>query len=80
MRRGLVSGNETTRFLEFQTLRMKSFLPLVLAILLSVQSAYPWGGDGHRAIADAAKGMLTPQAKSSVEKILGNDDLASIST
>ena len=59
---------------------MKLFLPFVLAILLSMQPAYPWGGDGHWAIADAAKGMLNPQAKASVEKILGNDDLASVST
>jgi hypothetical protein len=37
---------------------------------------YPWGGDGHRAIAEAARGMLTPEARAKVEKILGNDDLA----
>ena len=59
-------------------LRLRSILLCLL--FLTVPRAYPWSAEGHQAIAEAAKGMLTPQAKSNIEKILGNDDFASIST
>src|SRR5476651_2142770 len=57
---------------------MKCFPLLLCLMLLSGPRAYPWGGDGHRAISEAARGMLTPEAKAKIEKILGNDDLAAI--
>jgi hypothetical protein len=41
--------------------------------------AYPWGAQGHQAIGEAARSMLTPAARIEIQKILGNDDLASIS-
>lgn len=55
-------------------------IPLLLVCVLwfIAPQAYPWGGDGHRAIAEAARGMLTPEARAKIEKILGNDDLAAI--
>jgi len=40
--------------------------------------AYPWGAEGHRALALVAEENLTADARSHVAKILGNDDLASI--
>src|ERR1017187_1388636 len=40
--------------------------------------AYPWGVEGHRALATVAGENLTADARSHVVKILGNDDLASI--
>jgi hypothetical protein len=59
---------------------MKTYLRVFCALLLAVTRAYSWGGNGHRAITEAAAGMLTPKAKASVVKILGNEDLASIAT
>jgi len=60
------------------TVRMRFSLLLVCVLLSLSSDVYPWGGEGHRAIAEAARGMLTPEAKAKIEKILGNDDLAAI--
>ena len=60
-------------------LPMKQLLWLLLMLLVVAQPAYPWSAEGHQAIAEAAKGMLTLEAKARIEKILGNDDLASAS-
>jgi hypothetical protein len=48
------------------------------ALLVFTANAYPWGGDGHRAIAEAARTQLSPETRAKVEKILGNDDLAAV--
>jgi hypothetical protein len=48
------------------------------ALLVFTVNAYPWGGDGHRAIAEAARTQLSPEARAKIEKILGNDDLAAV--
>jgi S1/P1 Nuclease len=40
--------------------------------------AYPWGAEGHQAIGEAARTMLTPKARIEIQKLLGDDDLASI--
>jgi hypothetical protein len=59
--------------------RMK-ILPIFLGLIfMMVQSAYSWDGDTHRAIAEAARGMLTADARTRIAKILGNDDLAAVS-
>ena len=41
--------------------------------------AYPWGDEGHEALAVSASRDLTPDARKHVIGILGSDDLASIS-
>ena len=54
----------------------------LIGIILSLASAapaYPWGAEGHRALAIVAAEHLSADARSHVAKILGNDDLASIS-
>jgi len=52
---------------------------LALALALAAASpAYPWGVEGHKALAIVAGQNLTPDARSHVIKILGNDDLGSI--
>jgi S1/P1 Nuclease len=52
----------------------------VLALALAgAAPAYPWGDEGHRALAMSATRDLSPEARSHVIKILGSDDLASIS-
>ena len=58
---------------------MKCILPM-LCLLLLAHRAFAWGAQGHQATAEVARRLLTPAAKTSIEEILGNDDLASIST
>jgi hypothetical protein len=52
---------------------------LVLLIFTSTQ-LFAWGPKGHQIIGDIARNHLTPGAKQNVQALLGNDDLASIST
>jgi hypothetical protein len=50
-----------------------------LALALAFASpAYPWGVQGHKALALVAGQNLSADARSHVIKILGNDDLASV--
>jgi len=54
----------------------------LIGIILSLASAapaYPWGAEGHRALSIVAAEHLSADARSHVAKILGNDDLASVS-
>ena len=53
---------------------MKGLLKILLAILavvLSLQSAYAWGSRGHRMIGYVADMNLTPQARKMCDKYLG---------
>ena len=53
------------------------------ALLLAVAwatPAYPWGKEGHAAIAMVAGQDMSPAARAHVIKILGNDDLASVAS
>lgn len=43
-------------------------------------ACFGWGYEGHRTVADLARMHLSPTAKEQIVKILGNDDLAAIST
>jgi len=52
-----------------------SFLALALAC-----TAYPWGAQGHRAMAIVAERNLSAEARSHVAAILGSDDLGSIAS
>ena len=49
-----------------------------LAMTALATPAYPWGVEGHKALALAAGQELTPEARSHVIQILGSDDLATI--
>lgn len=51
----------------------------VLALALAAP-AYPWGAEGHRAVALVAEQNLSPEARSHVAAILGSDDMASIAS
>jgi hypothetical protein len=57
---------------------LKRFLAASLLALAFAAPAYPWGVEGHKAIALAATQNLSPTARSHVVAILGSDDLASI--
>jgi hypothetical protein len=52
-------------------------IPLVVIAALMLSS---WGSVGHHAVAAIAENHLTPQAKSAVKAILGNESLADVST
>lgn len=58
---------------------MKRLLPF-LCLLLLISKAFPWGAQGHQAVGEVARQLLTPAAKAAIEKILGNDDLGSCGT
>lgn len=51
-----------------------------ICILSFSTSAYSWGKTGHRVIAEIAQRNLTSEAKKGVTLLLGNEDLARIST
>jgi hypothetical protein len=53
----------------------------ICAVLLAFSiSSLAWGPEGHRVVADVAAQHLNPSAKRQIRDLLGNDDLASIST
>jgi hypothetical protein len=58
---------------------MKRLLPFLCFFIL-IQRAFPWGAQGHHAVGEVARHLLTPAAKASITEILGDDDLGSIST
>ncbi len=55
-----------------------TFLICVLSLLSS--SAFGWGKTGHRIVGEIAQQNLSSAAKRGVSSILGNDDLARVST
>jgi len=55
-------------------------LLICAALILTLASqGLAYGGEGHKAIAKAAEGSLSPKGRAGVQKILGSSDLASIS-
>jgi hypothetical protein len=55
--------------------------PAICAAILALSiSSFAWGPEGHRVIADVAANRLTTAARRQIRDLLGNDDLASIST
>ena len=58
--------------------RMRSFA--LLLCFLTPQTALGWGGDGHRIVGATAEPLLTPQAKSAVSDLLGDESLAEATT
>ena len=57
----------------------KAFAALFLALTFACP-AFPWGAEGHSAMAIVAQHNLSAEARSHVATILGSDDLASISS
>ena len=53
---------------------------LILALVFAAATAFGYGREGHEAIAELARQMLTPNARAAVVRMLGNDGLAAIST
>jgi hypothetical protein len=48
--------------------------------LLTASHAWAWGGLGHRLVADVAWNHLTPEARASVQRLLGTESLADVSS
>ncbi len=57
----------------------KRLLPLFL-LLLSPLSLWAWGVDGHRAVGQIAEHHLTRKARREVQRLLGTETLALVST
>jgi hypothetical protein len=55
-------------------------LPILLLFLATAATALGYGREGHEAVAALAAQMLQPSTRQAVIRLLGNDDLASIST
>ena len=53
---------------------------LFLVLMFPAVSVLAWGPEGHQAVADLARTLLTPKARNAVTKLLGSDDLASVAT
>lgn len=51
-----------------------------LAFLALPIRSFAWGPEGHRVVADLARQRLNPTALRQIRELLGNDDLAAIST
>jgi hypothetical protein len=59
---------------------MQRHLTICAALLSLSMPSLAWGPEGHRVVADVAVQHLNPKAKRQIRDLLGNDDLASIST
>ncbi|HEY6248515.1 MAG TPA: S1/P1 nuclease [Candidatus Angelobacter sp.] len=59
---------------------MKKIVALLLLLVLPSTQSFAWGYKGHRIVADIARHHLTPAAIQNLQALLGNDDLAAIST
>ena len=57
----------------------RAILLLLLSLATSL-SALGYGREGHEAVGELARQMLQPSARQAVVRILGNDDLAAVST
>jgi S1/P1 Nuclease len=59
---------------------VKKLIALLLLATLVPTQLSAWGPKGHAIVADLAQSRLTPAARASLQLLLGNDSLASIST
>ncbi|HTE87889.1 MAG TPA: S1/P1 nuclease [Terriglobales bacterium] len=58
----------------------RSLLVLVILFMFLVGNrAFPWGVEGHQAVGELARGLLTNTARQKINAILSNDDLAAVS-
>lgn len=52
----------------------------LFTLLVTSAPSFAWGPEGHRVVAQIARAHLTQTARLQVQALLGNDDLASVST
>lgn len=55
-------------------------LIIIISLLTTAYSAYPWGPNGHRIVGQIGENHLTDEAKSAIEKIMGSESLAQAAT
>ena len=65
--------------MQYNLIPMKSLVPSILILVLSSQ-LLAWGPTGHRVIGQVAENHLSKNAKKEVEKLLGHQSLAQVST
>ncbi len=63
-----------------QTKQMKKTLSFILLSASTCLSAFGWGQEGHQAVGQVAKGLISDSTRAQIVKILGNDDLAAVAT
>ena len=51
-----------------------------LLLIATATPSFAWGPEGHQFVADVARSRLTATTKRHIRELLGNDDLAAIST
>ena len=59
---------------------MRRFCMFTTLLLFVSSGCFAWGPEGHRVVADVAREHLNTTARSALVQLLGDDDLASIST
>ena len=59
---------------------MKRILALFLLVVFPSSQSFAWGYKGHQIVGDIARNHLSATAKKNLQALLGNDDLATIST
>lgn len=59
---------------------MKKLAAIFVLIVCFPILSFAWGPEGHQVVADIARAHLSEPARQHVRELLGNDDLASIST
>jgi len=59
---------------------MRKTTAVLLLFLCHPILSFAWGPEGHQVVADIARAHLSKTARQNVQKLLGNDDLASVST
>jgi hypothetical protein len=59
---------------------VKKFIALLLLVTFIPAQLFAWGPKGHAIVADIASSRLTPAARKNIQRLLGADSLASISS
>ncbi len=59
---------------------MKKLIAMVALVLAGAAPCWGWGPQGHRLVAEVAWDHLTPEAKTSVQALLGDESLADVSS
>jgi len=59
---------------------MRNLAAVLVLLTLSAPRSFAWGPKGHRIVADIARLHLTETTQRHIRELLGNDDLAAIST
>ena len=59
---------------------MRRLCSLIVIVALLTPSGFAWGPEGHRIIADVAREHVSAKARRALVELLGDDDLAAISS